>query len=809
MLTLYLTNTVIENETKSILYTGDIRSEPSMINNLKRNPLLIEYTTGLKTLDCIYLDTSNNDPDLQFPEQHEGLAELIAKVKQYPKDTIFHFAAWTYGYEKVWLALSHVLGSQIHVDTYKRRIFRSLSASFKNETKIQSSYHLHEAATLAGFYCGNSKQEGCLTDDPTNVRIHSCEKGTKCPVIENNPNVVWITPIVARLADGTEIAEVGVGGGGGDLKQHAELELCSEADVDIFLAMMDFGFSWSDQEQLREKLLAAVRSSRMTISLDDLGLLELEHDQNEMSLEKLAALITQSTKQHDQEVAAGITPSVLPKRITFPYARHSSFEECVALVAAFKPKDVYPCTVDEQSWHEGLSMKHSYSKYCTDNTFRHDHEMRQLITMQREDDDDDQKTHTTESESSDSGDERDVLESVFKKPPLPQHSEQSSGHSGASARSGEHSTPRHVPAPAEIIAISPNSQSQNLRRTLIMAGLENLQNDSKRPRLDDSPSGESTTMIGGRDTTPSRLVPAVVEQSLKMRQDHVLQQGIEEDASSSCPGADTPTSSAENVEPHNEAVSDKEVHFGWCEKCHAECWYEDYCTACDGDRDDPPYRETIDDGEEVLDVVYDEFTDVYFEEETRREMLGADEYLDVDSEAYDTMDEEGYERSELEVASWIDDRSDIPSNSSGKSDESDGEGDDDEYWEIENASLQRRLEAAEAKLEKERQAHQFTRVERDTAREHYFDLLERQEEDYYDEDEDEIDENGLHLVNPVIQNPTLAEVVLAHVNEESQSSATSGRIRDRIDAANDAEQGWGNVSIVSAGFNHTEEEIEL
>lgn len=105
--------TVIESDTKSILYTGDIRSEPSMITNLQRNPYLIEYTSGLRHLDCIYLDTSNSEPDHHYPTQAEGLAELIEKVKKYPKDTVFHLSAWTYGYEKVWMALSKALNSQV------------------------------------------------------------------------------------------------------------------------------------------------------------------------------------------------------------------------------------------------------------------------------------------------------------------------------------------------------------------------------------------------------------------------------------------------------------------------------------------------------------------------------------------------------------------------------------------------------------------------------------------------------------------------------------------------------------------------
>lgn len=73
---------------------------------------MLEYTTGLKTIDKIYLDTSftGNAP---FQTKAEGLKELLQKVKKYPKDTVFHFQAWTYGYEDVWLALSKALNSKV------------------------------------------------------------------------------------------------------------------------------------------------------------------------------------------------------------------------------------------------------------------------------------------------------------------------------------------------------------------------------------------------------------------------------------------------------------------------------------------------------------------------------------------------------------------------------------------------------------------------------------------------------------------------------------------------------------------------
>lgn len=43
---------------KSILYTGDIRAEEWWVDKLRRHPVLLPYTTGVKTLDKIYLDTS-------------------------------------------------------------------------------------------------------------------------------------------------------------------------------------------------------------------------------------------------------------------------------------------------------------------------------------------------------------------------------------------------------------------------------------------------------------------------------------------------------------------------------------------------------------------------------------------------------------------------------------------------------------------------------------------------------------------------------------------------------------------------------
>lgn len=121
------------------------------------------------------------------------------------------------------LVFSILMPEQIHVDKYKMRLYRALRAP---DNTPNGSALAPEAAVLAGFTCGNTPQLGCLTTDNT-VRIHSCGKGMNCPAI--NDDIVWIQPIVTRTQSGAEIAEMGVGGGGGDLSQRPEIDLTSPA----------------------------------------------------------------------------------------------------------------------------------------------------------------------------------------------------------------------------------------------------------------------------------------------------------------------------------------------------------------------------------------------------------------------------------------------------------------------------------------------------------------------------------------------------------------------------------------------------
>ena len=92
-----------------------------------------------------------------------------------------------------------------------------------------------EAPGLVGFMCANNEHSGCLTNDES-VRLHSCERGNYCSTVRNSP-VVWIQPIIAHLSGGTDLVEIGVGGGGADLEREAEMEFLAPEDIRQLLQM--------------------------------------------------------------------------------------------------------------------------------------------------------------------------------------------------------------------------------------------------------------------------------------------------------------------------------------------------------------------------------------------------------------------------------------------------------------------------------------------------------------------------------------------------------------------------------------------
>lgn len=369
---------LFEGDGKAVLYTGDVRGEPWFVNSVARNPSLIQYSSRIKTLDKIYLDTSIIE-DIPLQTKAEGIAELLRKVAVYPPDTIFHIQAWTYGYEEVWIALSQALNSRIHVDDYKMSIFQSLQSSSSPTGRFPSQPvpFCPEGPALAGFVCGNTEHPGCLTSNE-NVRLHSCERGNFCSVVKKGP-VVWIQPIVAHLPHGVDRLEVGIGGGGDDLEREVEMDVLSKEDLGrlVQLVAADDDIPAHVRSRVSDYLVRTTphgRSISLHLLISSLG------DNNEASLRRALASITEKARfgRGEQEVASktGHTNDILPDTVTFPYSRHSSYQELCHLVQTFAPRDVWPCTVDPVEWHkENITIRSLFGRYCSRDTFAHDLEM--------------------------------------------------------------------------------------------------------------------------------------------------------------------------------------------------------------------------------------------------------------------------------------------------------------------------------------------------------------------------------------------------------------------------------------------------
>ncbi|KAH8711634.1 Protein artemis [Beauveria bassiana] len=375
---------LIERNDTAILYTGDLRSEPWFVNSIVRHPTLIEYTSGIRRLDKIYLDTSFTK-NIPFQTKQEGIAELLRKVASYPPDTVFYFQTWTYGYEEVWLALSKALKSPIHVDEYKMRIYTSLSSKIGD----------HRFASLTGYMCGNAWHPGCLTTDES-ARLHSCEKGNLCSVA-SRPNVVKIQPIVAHLANGTDIAEAGVGGGGNDFQRDAELGSLSPQDFRALQELIKRTGKGHDGflESLAQKM-ASGRDMPLGLAMNQFG----EH--LTASIEKLSGM--PSPPERTDSSANTTLPASqagLPRVVRFPYARHSSYEELCHFVDAFKPRDVWPCTENAQQWwRKGYSIASYFGEFCSGNVFAYDRMVKETYPEPpppQEDEDEDEDAHDTQT----------------------------------------------------------------------------------------------------------------------------------------------------------------------------------------------------------------------------------------------------------------------------------------------------------------------------------------------------------------------------------------------------------------------------
>jgi hypothetical protein len=399
--------------------------------------------------------------------------------------------------------------------------------------------------------------------------------------------------------------------------------------------------------------------------------------------------------------------------------------------------------------------------------------------------------------------------------------------------------------PIEIVAVSPGSASQNLRRKAIHEGLEG---QFKRARLS----------YEGPVSSPSAVGSCV---ATHQKEHTVIEISDESDAGgASSPGSDVDhvgTSSVEDPyvrefagiffdedeDTYLEHDETDNAAITRCSHCGHEVWtvwmtQVGICTHCAWDPDAPdptPYYEIIapNSRPHPPEIEPAEFAGAYLdnlppEYRTRKNIVG--DYLDDHSDAYDTLDEGSGPRSEYDCDdNFIDDASIHSSQDVAKYENPENPPNEDDTTDYK--ALFKQLQQKHNRLK-----GRYDGMMRDFVYSDY-ERYSSSDEGLYESDIEEAGEEvdelgeviidvvppGLAITVPNISQgqeqsqdvvppgPTIAELVLSQAQEQSQQSEVSpDRISDRVKAFEAAAgENWNNISLISAGDNHTEVEIEL
>lgn len=168
------------------------------------------------------------------------------------------------------------------------KLYKSLAdrTQSSQDTAARLSLCSTDAAALCGYQCANRFQPGCLTSDES-VRLHSCEKGTRCSGLDSS-KWVQITPVVSRVGDGTVIPELGAGG----LEQTHELEVGDTAIVDRLVQLCSSRLGNEDVVgKIAVWLSGVIAHGKTSIPLHGLGLVS---DAMEMPLQAVVELLRRS-----------------------------------------------------------------------------------------------------------------------------------------------------------------------------------------------------------------------------------------------------------------------------------------------------------------------------------------------------------------------------------------------------------------------------------------------------------------------------------------------------------------------------------
>jgi DNA cross-link repair 1C protein len=111
-------------------------------------------------------------------------------------------------------------------------------------------------------------------------------------------------------------------------------------------------------DELSEELKASIcsllmnaRENQRNITLDVPNSGEREGETKVSNAVKAIAKKTEQSRGITSRLdGAQGDPCQLPKKVRFPYSRQASLREQRHLVEAFRPKDIWPCTVSRNDW---------------------------------------------------------------------------------------------------------------------------------------------------------------------------------------------------------------------------------------------------------------------------------------------------------------------------------------------------------------------------------------------------------------------------------------------------------------------------
>ena len=574
--------------------------------------------------------------------------------------------------------------------------------------------------------------------------------------------------------------------------------------------------------EIQAMLSGGLRSSRKALFLDGMS---PDPVQNKLPLEDLAKVLTQSVAKKHSSLTGNLGKSEeldLPSVITFPYSRHSSYAELRDLVKVFKPKDVYPCTTDEAKWHEGVSIRQLFGDLCSDTIFRHDSQMRELCGALNEPYQDDTQTSWTTCGAESSKKTGSSIGSYDQKKDENGLFENQAMLVQKSRKIVEHS----LSAPNNPFPNTEATSTNFLRDSHDRLRLSDLNEDcvSKFSATKSggarSSSADAFTNLPRSDSQLRRRKVSFethddgCQKRMCLRSDKVGFDVSSEGAQASSKDS-TPKEEVEDVP--GGSYYDVEHQVYRCTGCSWKIWTRSgQCTNCN--TGEPSYHEVFDsdlgtripsqrnyfpriapfmdcDDDEIQSYVPSELTEFFLDS----------------ASTYDSPSNS--DRNEYEVNNFIDDESIDTKCQEGTPSAGDLKSSVIHTHSLENMSSVSVQEPNYKQLyEGLSRAHRQLAKEHDELIDDYL-ILRR---DVFGSQNDDEDSAEIHFasVDVEVQDPQISEVIFSQIQGDSQSSAISPeRLRTRIDAflamANDEEEGWHSISLISTGDNHTEPEIEL